>query len=198
MGFFLWVGWWLGLGGGLWSGETIGIKFLILAQGTDQGMLFQEGQSGLSGRPGQQLSEFPQAPGTERQRLFTGLVELLGRKGLGQVQKKEYGFIGEILVKLGYLDERDIVVTLVVQCGLPYIAVNKYTVDPEVLRLIPKDMAQKERMIPLDRIGDILSVVMTNPLTDERKMKLEILTKCRIATFISTKSEIEEAIGRLY
>ncbi|MBI3602037.1 MAG: hypothetical protein HY209_03995 [Candidatus Omnitrophica bacterium] len=115
-----------------------------------------------------------------------------------QVQKKENGLIGEILVKLGYLEERDIVVALVVQCGLPYIAVNKYTVDPQVLGLIPKDMAQKERMIPLDRVGDILSVVMTNPLTNERKAKLETFTKCRIATFISTKSEIEEAIARLY
>ena len=115
-----------------------------------------------------------------------------------QVQKKESGFIGEILVKLGYLDEKDIVVALVVQCGLPYIAVNKYIVDPMALKLIPKDMAQKERMIPLDRIGDVLSVVMTNPLTDERKAKLETLIKCRIATFISTKSAIEEAIARFY
>lgn len=115
-----------------------------------------------------------------------------------QVQKAENGFIGEILVKLGYLAERDIVVALVVQCGLPYIAVGKYDIDPQVLRLIPKEMAQKERLIPLDRIGNVLSVVMTNPLTDDRKIKLEALTKCRVATFISTKSEIEEAIARLY
>ena len=39
-----------------------------------------------------------------------------------QTQKKEGGYIGEILVRLGLLDERDIVVALVIQCGLPYIA----------------------------------------------------------------------------
>lgn len=114
------------------------------------------------------------------------------------VQKAKGGFIGEILVGSGVLDEKDIVVALVIQCGLPYIAVNKYAIDPEIVRLIPKDVAQKERLIPLDRIGDILSVVMVNPLNDDQKSYLENLTKCQIATFISTKTEIEEAIARNY
>jgi len=115
-----------------------------------------------------------------------------------RAQKEKGGFIGEILVNAGYLDERDIVVALVIQCGLPYIAVNKYAIDPEILRLIPQEIAQREKVVALDRIGEILSVVMVNPLTDEKKNLLETLTKCRIATFISTKGEIEEAIARNY
>ena len=114
------------------------------------------------------------------------------------VQKEKGGIIGEILVQSGYLDERDIVVALVIQCGLPYIAVNKYAIDPAIVRLIPKEVAQKEKVIALDRIGEILSVVMVNPLTEEKKNYLESLTKCRVATFISTKIEIEEAIARNY
>jgi len=113
-------------------------------------------------------------------------------------QKGKGGFIGEILINMGLLDERDIVVALVIQCGLPYIAVNKYVIDPQIVRLIPKEIAQKERVIALDRIGEILSVVMANPLTDEKKCYLEELTKCRVATFISTKREIDEAIARNY
>ncbi len=115
-----------------------------------------------------------------------------------QTQKQKGGFIGEILVGFGLLDERDIVVALVVQCGLPYIAVNKYAIDRQIVNLIPKEVAQKEGVIALDRIGEILSVVMVNPLTEEKKNYLETLTQCRIATFISTKSEIEEAIARNY
>jgi len=115
-----------------------------------------------------------------------------------QAQKQKGGFIGEILVGFGLLDERDIVVALVIQCGLPYIAVNKYTIDPQIVRLIPKAVALKEKVIALDRIGEILSVVMVNPLTEESKEYLEKMTKCRVATFISTKAEIEEAIARNY
>lgn len=115
-----------------------------------------------------------------------------------EVQAKENCFIGEILVKLGYLDEKDIVAALVIQLGLPYIAVNKYNIDPAIVRLIPLEVAQKEKVIALDRIGDILSVVMSNPLTENKKRFLEALTKCNIATFISTKTEIEEAIACKY
>jgi type IV pilus assembly protein PilB len=115
-----------------------------------------------------------------------------------ELQKKENIFLGEILVKLGYIDERDIVVALIVQCGLPYIAINKYDIAPEILKYIPKEIAQLERVIPLERIGDILSVVMMNPLSEEKKARLESLTQSRIAPFIATKSEIEEAIARLY
>jgi len=119
-------------------------------------------------------------------------------EGALQAQKTKGGFIGEILVNMGLLDDRDIVVALVIQCGLPYIAVNKYTIDPQIVHLIPLEVAQKEKVIALDRIGDILSVVMVNPLTEEKKNYLEALTKCRIAVFISTKAEIEEAIARNY
>ncbi len=115
-----------------------------------------------------------------------------------QTQKKDSGFIGEILVKLGFVEERDIVVALVIQCGLPYIAVNKYTIDPAVVKMIPKDVARQDRVIALDRIGDVLSVVMTNPLNVEEKTKLEKMTGCRVAAFIATKTEIEEAIARHY
>ncbi len=115
-----------------------------------------------------------------------------------KLQKEEKDFLGEILVRLGYLQERDIVVALMVQCGLPYIAVNKYTIDPEVLKLIPEELARSMRLVPLDKVGGVLSVVMINPLTLAMKEQLEKITKCRIATFIATKTEIDEAIARWY
>jgi len=115
-----------------------------------------------------------------------------------KIQHNDHSFLGEILVKLNYVDERDIVVALVVQCGLPYISVNKYDIDPAILKLVPEDVARTNHLIPLDRIGDVVSVVMTNPMTDELRRKLETVTKYKIATFISTKTEIDEAIARAY
>ena len=115
-----------------------------------------------------------------------------------EAQKKEGGVIGEILVKLGYVTERDIVVALIVQCGFPYIAVNKYEIDLKVTLLIPEDIARKYHVIPLDRVGDVLSLVMSNPLDMSMIEELEQLTNCRIATFIATKAEIDEAIAHWY
>ena len=107
-------------------------------------------------------------------------------------------YVGEILVRLGYVAEIDIVIALVLQCNLPFIAVSKHEIDREVLRLIPSAIARRDRIVPLERIGNILSVVMQNPLNDEVRDEVEQLTGCRIATFISTKAEIETALTRFY
>ena len=107
-------------------------------------------------------------------------------------------YIGEILVRLGYVSEIDIVTALVLQCHLPYISVSQHQIDPQVKALIPAQFAWKNRLVPLDRIGNILSVVMRNPLNEQVRHEVEALTKCQIATFISTKSEIEDVLKRLY
>jgi hypothetical protein len=115
-----------------------------------------------------------------------------------ELQKKEGGVLGEVLVKLGYLTEKDVVIALIVQCGFPYIAVNKYDIDPKVLSLISEAQARKYHVVPLDKVGDVLSVVMANPLDISIIEEIEKISNCKVATFIATKSEIEEAIGRCY
>ena len=115
-----------------------------------------------------------------------------------EAQKKEGGVLGETLVKMGFVTEKDIVVALIVQCGFPYIAVNKYEIDGKVVQLIPESTARKYHVIPLDRVGDVLSVVMANPLDSNMIEELENVTHCRIATFIATKAEIDEAINQRY
>lgn len=107
-------------------------------------------------------------------------------------------YLGEVLTDLGYVTEIDIVVALVVQCNLPYIAVNKHVIDKDIARLIPADVARQDRLVPLDRIGNILSVVMQNPLDEKMRRRIETMTGCRIATFISTRSEIDQALAHLY
>ena len=52
--------------------------------------------------------------------------------------------------------------------------------------------------MPLDRIGNILSVVMLNPLNEQARHEVEVVTKCQIATFISTRNEIDAALKQCY
>jgi len=107
-------------------------------------------------------------------------------------------YIGEVLISLGYVSEIDIVTALVLQCHLPYISVSQHQIDSQVKDLIPARVAWQHRLVPLDRIGNILTVVMLNPLNEQARQEVEALTKCQIAIFISTKSEIESVLKRLY
>lgn len=115
-----------------------------------------------------------------------------------EVQKKENGYLGEILVNLGYIKERDIVAALVVQCHFPYIAVDKYDINEKIRQIIPRDIILKHKLIPLDRVGGVLSVVMANPLDGDIKAELHKITGCKIVSFISERQSIERAIKRWY
>ncbi len=115
-----------------------------------------------------------------------------------EIQKKEKQFLGEILVKLGYIEERDIVVALIIQYNLPYIAITKYDIDKEILQLVSAEIAREFHLIPLDRVGNVLSVVMADPLNMTVRKKLEEMTQCKVATFIATETEIDEAVARWY
>ncbi len=107
-------------------------------------------------------------------------------------------YLGEILVRLGYAEELEIVTALGVQCNLPFIAVSKQVIPEAVLGVIPPAIARRDRVIPLDLSGNILSVVMQDPLQDEVREEMERFTGCSVATFISTPTEIEGALAKYY
>ena len=115
-----------------------------------------------------------------------------------EVQRSEGGVIGEVLIKLGFLEERDIVVALVVQCNIPYIALDKYDVDEDVVRLISREAALKYWAIPIDKVGDVLSVAMVNPLDAKGRDELQQITHCHVAPFIAMKAEVARAIERWF
>lgn len=115
-----------------------------------------------------------------------------------QIQERQGGYFGKILVDLGYINEHDIVTALVIQCHVPYIAIDQYDIDRDILRLVPREIARKYHVIPLDQVNKILSIVMADPLDTEAKSELQHITNCRLVPFIATQGEIENAIHRGY
>jgi len=135
------------------------------------------------------------------------LGELLIERGVitkGQLeealkeQRSSLGFIGEIIVSLGFAKEEDIVYTLSVQYGFPYLPLGNYDIPPEVVKLIPEQVARQYFSIPIDKIGDTLSLAMANPLNPCAIEDIEYITKCQLQIFIATSTDIKTAIDKFY
>ena len=77
------------------------------------------------------------------------------KEGL-EIQKEKGGLIGEILVSLGYAKEEEIAQALTVQYGFPYLPLDNYEIDREIIKLIPQETAKKYGVIPIDKIGTTL------------------------------------------
>ena len=113
-------------------------------------------------------------------------------------KQRKCGLLGEILVELGYVTEEAIATALAAQYGFPYLPLSTYNIDPKILELISKDIASQYCLIPLDKLGNSIVIATSNPLNTEALEDIEFTTGCDIKVFISTASDIKDAINRYY
>lgn len=113
-------------------------------------------------------------------------------------QQEKGGLIGEVLVGLGFAREEDITQALTAQYGFPYLPLSSYEINPEVLNIIPSRVARQYLLIPIDKVGNNLTLAMSNPLNDHAIEDAELLSGCNIQIFVSTLSDIKGAIEKYY
>ncbi|MFH1281758.1 MAG: hypothetical protein ABIH91_03475 [Candidatus Omnitrophota bacterium] len=118
-------------------------------------------------------------------------------QGLG-LQREKGGLIGEILVELGFVKEDDIAQTLTAQYGFPYLPLGNYDVDKDITSIIPGRVARQYLLVPIDKIGNNLTLAMSNPLNIQAIEDVELLSGCSVQAFVSTASDVKRAIEKYY
>ena len=145
---------------------------------------------------------------TQARRLITKqLGELLLEKGIIsqaqldkaiKIQKEKGGLIGQIFVMLGYVKEEEIAQVLTVQYGFPYLPLESYEISADMIKLIPENVARQYNLIAIDKIGNLLTISMSNPLNIQAAEDIEMLSGCKVQVFISTMTDITNAIKKYY
>ena len=115
-----------------------------------------------------------------------------------ELQRVRGGLIGEILVELEFVKEDDIAQALTAQYGFPYLPLSNYDVDLEITSIIPARVARQYLLVPIDKIGNNLTLAMSNPLNVQAIEDVELLSGCSVQTFVSTTSDIKKAIEKYY
>ena len=113
-------------------------------------------------------------------------------------QQDKGGLIGEILVSLNYAKEEDIAQALTVQYGFPFLPLASYEITPEIIELVPLSVAKQYLVIPIDKVGNNLTVGMSNPLNTKALEEIETFTNCNIQVFVCTMSDVKNAIAKYY
>jgi len=127
-----------------------------------------------------------------------GVITTDQLKKASQEQKQRGERLEQTLVRLGYAKEELILQCLADYFNLPYVDLDTYLIDEKIAKTIPEEMARRHTLIPLFKIGNTLTVAMTNPLNllalDEVRNKVK--TDVEIA--ISTEKKIKKAIEQHY
>jgi len=106
--------------------------------------------------------------------------------------------IVQYLIAYKHLDEVDFTKCMSEMCRFPYLPLSVYNVSEEAINLIPYNIALRYGLLPIDKIGGVLMVVMFNPLDVEAIEELEKITGCKILPFVDVLSEIRKAISIHY
>ncbi len=115
-----------------------------------------------------------------------------------KIQQEKGGLLGQILVNLGYATQEAVAQALTAQYGFPYLPLQHYTIDNELLALIPENVARQYCLIPVDKIGNTLTVAMADPLNSKAVEDIEMLSRCSVQIFVATMSDVIDAIERCY
>ncbi|MFA5090853.1 MAG: type II secretion system ATPase GspE [Candidatus Omnitrophota bacterium] len=103
------------------------------------------------------------------------------------------------LENMRVISEVEIAKALAEAMGIPFIDLDNYLIDPEVIKLIPEAIAKKFKVAPLFQVGDSLTVAMVNPqdvlAIDEVRMVSKIGA---IDQVLATPDMIQRVIDRYY
>jgi type IV pilus assembly protein PilB len=113
-------------------------------------------------------------------------------------QKRSGGELSKILVKLKLIDEESLTEVLSQGLGLPPINISRLTVDPEIVKIIPKSVADKYQIMPISLMGDHLTLAMADPLNIFTIDNVKALTGYTINPIIGRPNDIARTIQKYY
>lgn len=113
-------------------------------------------------------------------------------------QKATGDYLGEILIHLGYADSQQVYRVLARQRGIPHIDISKLDIDFEVLRMVPRDFAEKYNVLPLFVEGASLKIAVADHLDVMAFDGISTMTGLQPEPMLSSRAEIRRAIEENY
>lgn len=106
--------------------------------------------------------------------------------------------LGSILIENGLITEDQLVYTISERLGIQRISLASLVIDPEVIKLIPVEVARRYVLVPIFSIGDTITLAMSDPLNIIAIEQVKYSTNMEIKRVVASSREIKDAIDQYY
>jgi type IV pilus assembly protein PilB len=113
-------------------------------------------------------------------------------------QQKEGGRLGTHLVKLGFIEDEELVEFLSQRYGVPAINLSEVEVDEGIIKVIPPDVARKYTIIPVSKAGAKLTIAMVDPTNVFAMDDIKFMTGYNVEPVVASDSSLRKAIDDYY
>jgi type IV pilus assembly protein PilB len=115
-----------------------------------------------------------------------------------KVQKEKGGLLGEIMVGLGYITEKDLLFAIGAQNGMDVVDLDEIEVPTEAIEKVPVNYCEDFGICPVSFDGKTLVVALADPLNVNLLDELRFIAGCDVQGAVSNKEAVERAIKKYY
>ncbi len=126
--------------------------------------------------------------------LEKGLIKQEQLEEALRVQKSTTEPIGRILQDLNYVQERDVLRAQAEQLGIPFLELDRVSVDEDVANAIPQSLVQRYNAVPIKRNGNRLTVAMADPSNVFALDDIRLITGYEIDPMLAAADDISSLL----
>ena len=127
-----------------------------------------------------------------------GLISESNLNAVLEKQKITKKKLGEILIEEKYLTEREFFEVLEFQLGVPYVDLDRFSIESDAPKLITANLAKRHTVIPVSIVDETLTLAMNDPLDLLAIDDVKLATKLEVKPVIAGKHAILDAIDFFY
>lgn len=113
-------------------------------------------------------------------------------------QAEKGGRLVNILIAQGALDTQEFVSFLAEPEKTTTVNLAHIDIDPDVIALVPRTFALANSVVPVDRLGRVLTVAATQPLDEDTVEAIEEHTDLRVKVLIASAEDVNASLERYY
>ncbi len=130
--------------------------------------------------------------------LMNGLITVDQLEYALKIQKQKGKKLGDTLIELGYLQEKDLMKILSSRLKVPFVEIGKVTVKQEACNLLTKDYCEKHIVLPIDLNEKGIVVATTDPMNFFLADDIALKSGKKVRFVMATQADIEEHIPECY
>ncbi len=111
-------------------------------------------------------------------------------------QNGEHALLGEILLRGGTVTVAELGAALEQQFAVPFREIVPETMHPQVVRLLPENLARERQVVPIDVRAGRLTLAMVWPDDIETIGEAELITGYSVEPVVALRAEVHAALDR--
>jgi len=130
--------------------------------------------------------------------LEAGILTLEQLDRVLREQKATGEDLGAAVVRLGYATKEQVLQALAEALEIPYLNLTEYSIDPKAIEVLSKEVAYKCRVVPVFKIGNVVTVAMVDPRDVTVMDQIRRETGLEVEPAVSSESDILQALEQYY